>query len=99
MKRETDATDSPATKTEPVETAKNLTPLTTPRVTNDEESAFAEDTIEESITDQIEEAVSLKNEANTFFKAHNYDKAIALYTESIEKHPEPVPAAFYRLVC
>jgi len=94
IKREPDATETPA-KTEPVEAPKNLTPLTTPRVTNDEESAFAETTIEESITEQIDEAVALKNEANTFFKAHNYDKAIALYTESIEKHPEPVPAAFY----
>ncbi len=53
------------------------------------------ETESEPIVKNEEEAIALKTEANGFFKIHNYDKAITLYTESIEKHPDPVPAAFY----
>ena len=59
-----------------------------------EESDKNEDNPEEIVKNE-EEAIALKTEANGFFKIHNYDKAITLYTESIEKHPDPVPAAFY----
>ncbi|CAH0728578.1 unnamed protein product, partial [Brenthis ino] len=37
--------------------------------------------------EDIEEAEELKNRANNFFKIQNYNRAIELYTEAIEKNP------------
>ncbi|XP_028031383.1 serine/threonine-protein phosphatase 5 [Bombyx mandarina] len=40
-----------------------------------------------STQEDIEAADKLKNEANEYFKKQNYDKAIELYSQAIEKNP------------